>query len=158
MFRRSGTSGALWDFPEPPLELGRFLSHTTSTFMKRPLCQTALAFAGALFLALMAGCGDGKVKVKGKLLKGGQPYTVAKETMVTITFTPTAEKAETTYPQSSFKQETGEFEADMPPGKYNVRIVINEKGNKLVPVSPEVAKVVHEVSGGKEINIDIAGK
>jgi hypothetical protein len=123
--------------------------------MKLRLCLAAVVMMGLLMTA--AGCGDKKVKITGKLMKDGQPFTTSADTLVTLTFAPDVEKSEQTY-NGRFNHETGGYEVELPPGKYRARYVIVKKGAPPLIVSPEATKTVHDLSTTKELNIEIAGK
>lgn len=118
---------------------------------------SALVFVSLAMLAPLPGCGDGKIKIKGKLTKGGQPFTVAKDTLVTLRFTPDAEQPSQSF-STKFKQETGEFETDLPPGKYRVTFVVVEKDKTPISAPPDVKNKVYDLTRNQELNIDIGSK
>jgi hypothetical protein len=118
-------------------------------FLAAALVLSVIFFAG--------GCGDGKVRITGKLMKNGQPFTTSADTLVTLTFAPDAEKSEQTYP-AKFNHETGGFELNVPPGKYRARYVIQKKNEPAIIAPPDATKTVHDLSSTKEVNIEIAGK
>jgi hypothetical protein len=106
-------------------------------------------------LAALPGCEAPKVKITGKVLKGGQPFVVAKETMVTLTFAPEVEGQ--TY-QGRFKHETGTYEAQFPPGKYRVLYLITSPDRSIVSSPASAKEKLHELTKSQEFDIDIAAK
>jgi hypothetical protein len=110
-----------------------------------------------LVLATVPGCGVDKVKVTGKLMKNGQPLKVSQDTYVTLTFSPDIENNDQTYP-AKFNHETGGYEIELPAGKYRTRCLIVEKGQPPFTAPPEVTKAVHDLTGSKELNIEITAK
>jgi hypothetical protein len=110
-------------------------------------------------LVLVPGCGDNKVKIAGKLTKNGQPMTVAKDTKVTLTFMPEGESKGQTY-TAQFKQETGEYAIELPPGKYKTNCIIVEK-NKFqdaIFAPPAMKEKTYELTKSQELNIEFPGK
>jgi hypothetical protein len=99
------------------------------------------AFAFVLLCALvLSGCGgDGKLQPKGRIVKGGAPFTVPAEEYVRITFHPIpgdGKRANNTY-VAVYHNSDATFEvvgADgrgLPPGKYRVSVEHERKRKDL---------------------------
>jgi hypothetical protein len=92
----------------------------------------------AFLVVTIAGCGkgDGKLRAKGRLLKGGEEYIPDEDEFIQITFVPIPEdkKPAMDYYWAEVDQDTGTFAASgkdlkgLPPGKY--RIAVELKKNK----------------------------
>jgi hypothetical protein len=123
--------------------------------MKWPLCLAAPLLAG-LVLAVLPGCGSSSgnaIKITGKVLRNGQPLRVSKDTYVTVVFTPD-EKTGTTCP-ARFIYDGGTYEVLLPPGKYRARCTIQEKNQQVVASSPEMTKIVHDLTSPKEVDLEV---
>jgi len=120
----------------------------------------------ALGLALLAfgvaGCSPSSVTVKGRVLKGGNPMVVPKETYVTLMFFP--EVADPTAPGTSsrsakFDQQTGTYTVDLPPGKYRISLTVAEPpkkaGNPYVPGAPFKPDKVYEFTKNQDLDIEM---
>jgi hypothetical protein len=125
--------------------------------MKCGFRVAVLTLVWLMVLAALPGCQVAKVKVTGKLMKKGQPLKVSQDTLVTLTFAPDIENSGQTYP-AKFNQETGGYEIELPAGKYRARCLIVEKGQPPFTAPPEVTKEVHDLTGSKELNIEITAK
>jgi hypothetical protein len=100
----------------------------------RRICEW---FALALIALALVGCqkGDGRLNAKGRLLKGGAPFTVSAPEFVRVTFFPVS--AEGGPPQNTyiaaFDPAEGTFRAvgpdgnGIPPGKYRIAIEHSRK-------------------------------
>lgn len=84
---------------------------------------------------LAAGCNDGMLRTKGRLLKGGQPFIPQTGEFIEITFVPILPEGK---PPADFyfaevDQSTGVFKPfgkngkGMPPGKYRVAVELMRK-------------------------------
>jgi len=89
-------------------------------------------------MGAMAGCGsgDGKLLIKGKVVKGGAALTVPEEEYVRVTFFPMTDDGgppKNTY-AASYNGSNGTFRAiggdgkGIPPGKYRVAVEHEKKG------------------------------
>jgi hypothetical protein len=95
--------------------------------MRRIFSAAALA-AGLCLLA--AGCGDGRLRTRGRLLKGGQPLLPRENETVRVTFVPVLPggKAPADHYHAEFNradatfQSAGKDKKGMPPGKYRVAV------------------------------------
>ena len=96
--------------------------------MRRIVSAAALA-AGLCLLA--AGCGgDGKLRTRGRVLKGGQPLLPKENESVRVTFVPILPdgKPPTDHYHAEFNpadatfQSAGKDKKGMPPGKYRVAV------------------------------------
>jgi hypothetical protein len=96
---------------------------------------TVLAVAAALCL-LAVGCGDGRLRTKGRLVKNGQPLIPKEEESIRVTFVPILPdgKPPTDHYFAEFNPADGTFRSagkdkkGMPPGKY--RVAVEFKQNK----------------------------
>jgi hypothetical protein len=87
-----------------------------------------LSVVALVVAAIAAGCGSGNmIKVKGRLVKGGQPYIVNEKEGLRIFFEPedAAGKANETYSAQYDRADgtfhvTGKGGAGMPPGNYRI--------------------------------------
>lgn len=98
--------------------------------MRRALTLTVFGLC-----ILLAGCGDGRLRTKGQLLKNGQPFIPPEGEFIEITFVPIPQdgKPATNYYYAQVDQTTGMFRPaggdlkGMPPGKYRVAIELMKK-------------------------------
>jgi len=125
--------------------------------MKWQIRLSTVALALLFVITALPGCGIPKVKITGKLMKNGQPYTVAKDTMVTLIFFPDGENQQQTY-NARFKQEVGTYEIELPAGKYRTSFVIMEKGKDLLTAPAEFKNKSYDLNKNQELDIEIAGK
>jgi len=116
---------------------------------------------------LLCGCGGGgKLKAKGRIVKGGAPFTVPEEEYVRITFypiVPEGQRAANTY-AAVYNNSDGTFSvfgADgkgLPPGKYRAAVEHERKRKDLFKgaYDAERSPFVFDIdSSGKEIVIDL---
>jgi hypothetical protein len=120
----------------------------------------------ALFALALAGCGNGKFNARGRVVKGGAPFTVPKDEYVRVTFypqPPDSEAAHNTY-VAAYKREDGTFTvvgADgtgLPPGKYRVAVEHEKKRKDLLKGKFDAEKspfVLDVQPGGGEIILDL---
>jgi hypothetical protein len=98
-------------------------------------------FAAALVAGALCGCsnGDGRLTTKGRIVKGGAPFTVTEPEFVRVTFFPmTSDGAppRNTY-LAAFSPSDGTFRAvgpdgkGLPPGKYRIAVEHNRKRSDL---------------------------
>jgi len=89
---------------------------------------------------LAAGCGgSGKLQTRGRVLKGGQPFTLPEDEYVRLTFIPVLEKgraedyyvAEYNRSDATFKV-AGKDLKGMPPGKYKIMVEHLRNRNDLL--------------------------
>ena len=120
--------------------------------MNRPIRLTATTLLVCV-LAIVLGCDSGvaKTKVTGKLLMKGKPLDVSKKTQVMLKFAPDVEKPTQTY-SASFKHDTGQYEVELPPGKYTVRCHMVDENMKKIPSAP--AKV-YDLSNVQVMDFDV---
>lgn len=82
----------------------------------------------SLVLLCFVGCGGAKsVNVKGNLQKKGQPLVVNSSTIVTLQFIP--KDGGNTF-SGKIKTEDGSYEANFPPGVYNVIFIMHDTSLK----------------------------
>src|SRR5258708_37534898 len=85
---------------------------------------------------MMVGCGDGKLRTRGRLVKSGQPVIPTEEESIRVTFVPILPdgKPPSDHYFAEFNPANGTFQSagkdkkGMPPGKY--RVAIEHKKNK----------------------------
>jgi hypothetical protein len=92
---------------------------------------------GLLCALVLSGCGgDGKLQLKGRVVKGGAPFTLPEEEYLRITFVPVpaaGERPANTYVavysngDGSFKVVGGDGRG-LPPGKY--RVALEHEGKR----------------------------
>ena len=98
--------------------------------MRRALTLTVVGLC-----ILITGCGDGRLRTKGQLLKGGQPFIPPEGEYIEITFVPILpdSKPAPDYYYAEVDQTTGTFRPagkdlkGMPPGKYRVAVELMKK-------------------------------
>jgi hypothetical protein len=125
--------------------------------MKR-LATRTFCFAVCLALAAAPGCGSGKVKVTGKVTKGGTPLA-STTGHVQVKLIPADAKANyTTYP--AIANPDGTFEIpDITPGKYKVAVEQQD-----TPMSDGLGgafndqntRIVRDIDGKAPLNIDVS--
>jgi hypothetical protein len=129
--------------------------------MRRALTLTVFGLC-----ILITGCGDGRLRTKGQLLKGGQPFIPPEGEYIEITFVPILPdgKPAPDYYYAEVDQAAGTFRPagkdlkGMPPGKYRVAVELMKKkkdkfGGKFNTMrSPFVFDVDSQT---KEIVIDL---
>jgi hypothetical protein len=128
--------------------------------------MTSVFRPGAVGLVVLvvgvAGCSPSSVTVKGRVLKGGSPMVVTKETYVTLMFFP--EVADPTAPGTSshsakFDQQTGNFTVDLPPGKYRISLTVaappKKAGEPYVPGTPFKPDKVYEFTKNQDLDIEV---
>ena len=129
--------------------------------------RRVVSFVLLLLVALTAGCGSGRVKARGRLLRDGQPLPADEPGVVHLVFIPLAE-ANPAAPEGSFVAEfhrsdatfrvTGRDGRGIPPGKYRIAVQVNRNrkdvfGGAFNAVnSPFVREVT---SSGDEIVLDL---
>jgi hypothetical protein len=131
--------------------------------MPRMLTISAAAFALCL---MVAGCGDGKLQTRGRVVKGGQPLLPKDNESVRVTFVPILPDgkppadhyfAEFDPTHGTFRS-AGKDKKGMPPGKYRVAVEYKQKKQDVFggrfdeDQSPYVFNVD---SGTPEIVIDL---
>jgi hypothetical protein len=124
-----------------------------------------------LCAATVCGCSsaDRKLKAKGKVVKGGVPFTVPAEEYVRVTFYPMA--ADGSQPKNSYvavyDRNDGNFTVvgpdgkGVPPGKYRVAVEHERKRKDLFQGEYDADRspfVVEVNSSSQDIVIDLATK
>ena len=123
--------------------------------------RPVLVFILAFFCLLAVGCGSGKLKLQGRLLKKGEPYVPAETETVHLTFFPDGDQAEQGPYQAEVNRKDGTFRVvgldgkGLPPGKYRaaMQIMKNRKdilkgayGKTGSPFSIDVTDATKEVT------------
>jgi hypothetical protein len=78
----------------------------------------------------LLGCGDGKLRTRGQILKDGAPYVAAEDEIVHVTLVPIPERGEKVqdWHIAVFSKTDGTFVASgkdgkgVPPGKYRIAV------------------------------------
>jgi len=106
--------------------------------MPERLSRVAMVMLMAL---VVGGCGDneGKLRTKGRLLKGGEEFVPEEGQNIQITFVPILPDGKPPHRHyyADVNQETGEFVPDgpdkkgMPPGRYRVAVELMQKKKDL---------------------------
>lgn len=119
-----------------------------------------VGFSLACLLLMVVGCSPSKVKITGKLLKGGKPLIVSKETYVTLQFLPesvSSESSSNSY-SATFDQQTGTFRLELPPGKYKTNFIMAlpaKDGQMSKPTPPVKSDKVYDLSKDQDITVEI---
>jgi hypothetical protein len=119
-----------------------------------PRLRLAAAAILGFAMAFASGCGGGvsKVRISGQLSKKGQPLKVPKETRVLLQFAPDEKTPTQTY-SAKFTHETGEYEIELPAGRYSIQCrMMDENGAKI----PTGKSTVRDLSNTMVLNIDVA--
>jgi len=89
--------------------------------MRKVTCLFALLVACSVI-----GCGSARSKVEGKIVKGGQPFTVSEKGVFVLSFVPESGAAKETYNATTKHDGTfvivGPEGRGVPPGKYKVHL------------------------------------
>jgi hypothetical protein len=127
---------------------------------------SAAAVAAGLCL-LVAGCGgDGKLRTRGRLVKGGQPLLPKENETVRVTFVPILPggKPPADYYHAEFNRDDATFRSagkdkkGMPPGKYRVAVIFQRQKRDVFAgrFAEDRSPFVFDVdSGTPEIVIDL---
>jgi hypothetical protein len=121
------------------------------------------------FLFTIVGCGkgDGKLRARGRLLKGGEEYIPEEDEYIQITFVPIPEdprELAKDYYWADVDQDTGTFAAagkdrkGLPPGRYRVAVELMKKKKDLLggKYDPEKSPFVFDIDpDSEEIVIDL---
>jgi hypothetical protein len=124
-----------------------------------------LVLAGLCFV-IFVGCGERRMNIKGRIVKGGSAYVVPADDFVRITFVPVS--ADGKAPSISFiaeyNNEDGTFKAlgadlaGIPKGKYQVTVAHERKRKDLFNGAYDVGKspFVFDINSiSEEIVIDL---
>jgi hypothetical protein len=123
---------------------------------------------GVLFLALaVLGCGDGRLRTRGQVVKDGQPYVAEENDIVHVIFVPMPEAGVKVldYHVAVFNKTDGTFVASgkdgkgVPPGKYRIAIEhLRQKKDVLNGAfSAEKSPFVREVKSSSDtLTLDLS--
>ena len=120
-----------------------------------------------LLVGLASGCGSGPelAKVKGRIVKDGQPLDLPSGIQAAVTFTPILDgKPDDTKSVSAVMTATGEFElvasgGTVPTGKFHVSLlIVGKAGEKYKPfAAPTTTPLRAELKAGpNDIVLDLA--
>jgi hypothetical protein len=121
----------------------------------------------ALGAVLFAGCSStNKINATGRVMKGGEPFTMPQDEYLRITFHPVVGPGERELNQyvAQFDRQTGMFTVvggdghGLPPGKYQVTLTHEKKKKDLFRGAfDDKSPFVIEVTDGKsEVVLDLA--
>jgi hypothetical protein len=124
---------------------------------------TALRLAFLCFglsLLVLSGCSPSKVKINGKIIKGGTPLIVSKETYVTLQFVRDTQGNDSNSGSISatFDQQSGTYKIELPPGKYTTNFIMApppKDGKPSMPGPPVKSKQAYDLTKDQELNIEI---
>ncbi len=115
-------------------------------------------------ILLVSGCGDGRIKARGRIVRNGEPFHLGEGEGMRIVFVPVVVNGETyeSYvaafnPDGSFKV-TGKDGKGLPPGKYRVDLEHLRKKKDLFKGAfvGKKSPIIREIrSGWDEIVIDV---
>jgi len=107
----------------------------------------------SLVLVFFVGCGGAKsVKVKGNLQKKGQPLVVNASTIVTLQFIP--KDGGNTFP-GKIKTDDGSYEANLPPGVYNVLFIMHDTSLKKPMPKPKTLRTNFDIQTNQTLDLEI---
>jgi hypothetical protein len=125
---------------------------------------TRRALMALALLALAAGCGSGKARVKGRLVENGQPQKFG-ATQVALEFVPLGAdgKPEQGKSYTAVVNEDGTFEVvasggELPPGTYQVAVTaMGTLRTKYRAFAAPTSAIRREIKAGKnDLTIDLA--
>jgi hypothetical protein len=102
--------------------------------MKPVACGLLVLLVGLL----SAGCGSGRLKPHGRLLKDGAPYLPGPDEVVHISFVPAGEGAAEAAAPATFNRDHGTFQVvgaqgqGVSPGRYRVCVQVIKKKKDLL--------------------------
>jgi hypothetical protein len=113
-----------------------------------------------------AGCGEGKLRTRGRLMRSGQPLVPKEDEKIRVTFVPLLSdgKPPADYYHAEFNradatfQSAGKDKKGMPPGKYRVAVEFKQKNRDVFGGKFDESRspFVFDVdSGTSEIVIDL---
>jgi hypothetical protein len=121
----------------------------------------------ALVVGIATGCGDGRMRTKGQVLKGGIPYTAEATDIVRVTFVPIPENGAKVmdWHIAIFNKTDGTFVASgkdgkgVPPGKYRIALEHLRQKKDLLSgfFGPENSPFIREVKSSSDtLTLDIS--
>jgi hypothetical protein len=128
---------------------------------------TVAAWLGAAVVCLLvAGCGDGKMRTRGRVVMGGQPLCPAEGESVRVTFVPILPDGSPPRdhyfaeydPAAGTFESSGKDRKGMPPGKYRVAVEYKKKKQDVFDgkYDENRSPYVFDVdTGSQEIVIDL---
>lgn len=114
----------------------------------------AAAFVLAALVPL-SGCGAAKVKITGTLKQSGHALLAPRETIVTITFIPDAEGVNLQSQIARYHRNTGEYDIELPAGRYRINYIIVEKGREPRQAPEEQKSQTFELTKDQRLDIDV---
>lgn len=126
-------------------------------------CPSLLVAFG---LVLIAGCGEGHMNTKGRIMKGGAAFTVPEDDFVRVTFIPVMENGQNpvTCYIAEYNNKEGTFKVlgpdltGIPKGKYRITVAHERKKTDLFKGAYDIGKtpfVFDITSNTQSIVIDL---
>jgi hypothetical protein len=120
----------------------------------------------AFGVVLIAGCGEGHMNTKGRIMKGGAAFTVPEDDFVRVTFIPVMENGQNpvTCYIAEYNNKEGTFKVlgpdltGIPRGKYRITVAHERKKTDLFKGAYDIGKTpfVFEIaSNTQDIVIDL---
>lgn len=107
----------------------------------------------SLVLFWFVGCSGAKsVIVKGNLQKKGQPLVVNSSTIVTLQFIP--KDGGNTF-SGKIKRDDGSYEANFPPGIYNVLFIMHDTSLKKPIPKPKTLRSNFDIQSDQTLDLEI---
>ena len=115
---------------------------------------------------LFAGCGDGRMNTRGRIVKAGAPFVVPEDDFVRVTFVPVLENGQNpkTCYIAEYNNQEGTFKAlgpnlrGIPKGKYRIAVAHERRRRDLFQGAYDVEKspFVFDIdSGTPEVVLDL---
>jgi len=107
----------------------------------------------SLVLLFFVGCGGPKIViVKGNLQKKGQPLVANASTIVTLQFIP--KDGGNTF-SGKIKRDDGSYEANFPPGVYNVLFIMHDTSLKNPIPKPKTLRSNFDIQTNQTLDLEI---
>ena len=102
----------------------------------------------AFCVVLATGCGNGRMNTRGRIVKGGSPFTVPEDDFVRVTFIPVMENGQNpvTCYIAEYNNKEGTFKVlgpdlrGIPKGKYRITVAHERKKTDLFKGAYDIGK------------------